>query len=68
MKPIPWHVVALGIGITFIMNILRIDAILLLQVYYGVDASELFHSIGYEMIYIVWLILFWLVYDRLYAR
>jgi len=60
--PIGLAAVALGLIGTFLLNIARVDAILLLQVYYGVDAAELFHSTAYEFIFLAWLAIYWLAY------
>ncbi len=64
-EPISWLAVAAGLLGTFLLNIARVDAILLLQIFYGVDAAELFHSTAYEFIFLAWLAIYWLIYRML---
>ena len=65
---IPRYIVLLGLIITYFLNILRIDLILYLDVYFGVDAAELFHSIGYELIFLAWIGIFFALIYRFYIR
>ncbi len=65
---IPKKVFIVGLIITYLLNILRIDFILYLDIYYGVDAAELFHSVGYEMVFLAWIAIFYLFIHKRYAR
>ncbi len=60
-KGISNKLITAGLIITYLLNIIRIDVILLLDIYYGVNASELFHSIGYEAIFLLWIIIFLMI-------
>ncbi len=67
IKKYMWVMVPGLIG-TFLLNIARVDTILLLDVYYGVDAAELFHSTLYEMVFLLWILLMWAMVHLLRRR
>jgi len=60
-RPLFLKIVGFGLIGTFLLNIGRVDAILLLNVYYGVDAAELFHSTLYELIFLLWILSLWII-------
>ena len=65
---IPKKVFIMGLIVTYLLNILRIDFILYLDMYYGVDAAELFHSVGYEMVFLVWIAIFYMFIHKRYTK
>ena len=66
--PISKYLILAGLLITYMLNIVRIDAILYLDIYYGVDASELFHSIGYELVFLFWIAIYFFIVYRIYLK
>ncbi len=57
---------AIGLTITLALNILRVTTIIYLAVDYGIKASELFHNIGYELIFLVWILAYMYLVDRIW--
>lgn len=58
----------LGLLIIFILNIFRISLIVYLGLVYNLEVSEVFHSIGYEMIFLFFIILYIYLIEVSYRR
>ena len=57
-----------GLGMTIFLNIVRITAIIYLTINYGINIGEVFHSIGYELIFLFWIVIYMFIVDRLSYR
>ena len=57
-----------GLGMTMLLNIVRITTIIHLTINYGIDIGEVFHSIGYELIFLIWIIFYILIVEKLSSR
>jgi exosortase/archaeosortase family protein len=56
----------LGTILIYILNIFRVTMIILLNLWYGWNASEIFHSIGYEIIFLIWVFIYLYILDYLF--
>jgi exosortase/archaeosortase family protein len=58
----------IGLGITMLLNIVRITTIIYLTVNYGMDIGEVFHSVGYELIFLVWILIYIFIVEKLSSK
>ena len=63
-RVVGWKLILVGMLVTYLLNIARIDAILLLTIYMGIDAGEVFHSMGYELVFMVWILIYWILIHK----
>ena len=58
----------IGLGITMLLNIVRITTIIYLTINYGMDIGEAFHSIGYELIFLIWILIYIFIVEKLSSK